>query len=253
MGAQSSLSGTWTGYMGKSESTPTPVTFDVKQAPDGKLTGTLKGPHIMPGDVKEGSYDAASGALKFTIKVRATSDDQGGEVFFDGRVAKDTASGAVLLRGEKGVFKWARHVPGATPATAAPQDAGIAAAKRGFVEVSGWITRAADLVPAEKYSYKPTATVRTYGQLVAHIADGYRYYCARAAGKNQEWSDATEKGATTKAAVVQALRQATADCTSAYASGKEVAAMMENVGHSNLHYGNMITYIRMMGMTPPSS
>jgi hypothetical protein len=247
------LSGTWTGYIGRSEATPTPATLAVKQTADGKLVGTLTGPKLMPGDIKSGSFNAATGGLKLTILVRPTSDDAGGEVFFDGRVANDSAIGAMVLGGEKGVFKFARQSKeDIVVKHVAPQDAGVTAAKRGFVEVSGWIAAAAELVPADKYSYRPASTVRTYGQLVAHIVDGFRYYCERAAGKNVQWSDATEKGATTKAALAPALKKAIADCGAPYASG-QVAPLMENVGHSNLHYGNMITYIRMLGMTPPSS
>lgn len=97
---------------------------------------------------------------------------------------------------------------------------GAAAARKAFTEVSGWIAKAADAVPADKYTYKPAATVRTFGQLVAHMADGYVYFCNQAAGKNTQWSDAIEKGKTDKVTVVAALKQAQATCTSAYASGR---------------------------------
>lgn len=33
----------------------------------------------------------------------------------------------------------------------------------------------------------------------------------------------------------------------------QIAPLIENIGHSNLHYGNAITYMRMMGLVPPSS
>jgi hypothetical protein len=253
LAAQSNLSGTWTGYIGRSEAQPSAIKFEMKQGSDGKLSGVLTGPQLTPGDVKDGWYDAATGSLKLTILVRSKDGEKGGEVTFDGRVARDTAAGSMLLGGETGVFKWVKQGKEVVDYIVVKQDPGTAAAKRGFVEVSGWIARAADLVPPDKYTYKPAASVRTYGQLVAHVVDGYRYYCAAAAGKKQEWTDATEKGNVTKAAVAQALKQATADCNAAYASGKEIGAMMENVAHSNLHYGNMITYIRMLGMTPPSS
>jgi hypothetical protein len=53
------------------------------------------------------------------------------------------------------------------------------ALRNGCGEVSGWVTKAADLAPADKYSYRPAPTVRTFGQQLAHIADSYNYYCAR--------------------------------------------------------------------------
>jgi uncharacterized damage-inducible protein DinB len=248
------ISGTWSGYIGRSEATPSAATLAVKQTSEGKLVGTLTGAKIMPGDIKSGTFDPATGALKLTILVRPTSDDKGGEVFFDGKVYNDSVYGTMLLAGEKGVFKFARQDRDVVDVrSVVSQDPGTAAAKRGFVEVSGWITRAAEMVPAEKYSYKPTSSVRTFGELVAHIVDGAKYYCGNGAGKKTEWTDATEKGAMAKPALLAALKKAVADCAPAYDAGKQIGPLMENVGHSSLHYGNMVTYIRMMGLTPPSS
>lgn len=124
--------------------------------------------------------------------------------------------------------------------------------KGGFDEVNGWIMKSAELVPAERYTYKPVATVRSFGELVAHVADGYNWYCANASGKKTEWSDAVEKGKTDKATVTARLKQAADACTAATAKGQTLQ-LMQNIGHANLHYGNMITYLRMMGLTPPSS
>src|SRR5687768_8522673 len=80
--------------------------------------------------------------------------------------------------------------------------------KGGFEEVAGFITKAAELVPAERWNYRPVATVRTFGELVAHAADGYNWYCGNAT-KNTEWSDAVEKGRTDKATVMAKLKAAT--------------------------------------------
>ncbi len=49
------------------------------------------------------------------------------------------------------------------------------------------------------------------------------------------------------------LEEATPRCEAAYAGTGEVALLVENLGHTNLHYGNVITYIRMLGLVPPSS
>ena len=125
---------------------------------------------------------------------------------------------------------------------------------QGFTEVHATVTKSADLVPADKYTYRPVATVRTFGELVAHIADSYVWYCARASGRNVEWSDAIEKGKTDKATVTQKLRESQAVCTAAYGNaGSQVGALMNNLTHTNLHYGNIITYLRMLGLVPPTS
>jgi uncharacterized damage-inducible protein DinB len=128
------------------------------------------------------------------------------------------------------------------------------ALKFGFNEVSAWITKAADMVPADKYGYRPVQTVRTFGQQIAHVVDSYNYFCSRATNPKTEWSDAIEKGNLDKAALVQKLKQATDACIVVYGSDAAKAPMlMANIAHTNLHYGNVITYLRMMGMTPPSS
>lgn len=141
-----------------------------------------------------------------------------------------------------------------TPSSRAQQKTdGYAMLKGGFGEVNGWVTKAADMVPADKYNYRPTDSVRTFGQLVAHITDSYNYYCAAGSGKKVEWSDATEKGSTDKETLAPKLKQAVDACNAAYGSPSEVKPLFENVAHTNLHYGNIITYMRMMGMKPPSS
>jgi uncharacterized damage-inducible protein DinB len=125
--------------------------------------------------------------------------------------------------------------------------------RRSYVQVADWVTRAAALVPAERYSYRPVGTVRTFGSMLGHIIDGYKYYCARGVGRTDEWSDVNEKGPGAKAALVEALGKATAECTAAHDRASNTGAMVENLGHASLHYGNLITYIRTMGMVPPSS
>lgn len=122
----------------------------------------------------------------------------------------------------------------------------------GLREVDTWVTKAAELVPAERWSYRPVATVRTFGELVAHIADGMNWYCANASGKKTEWSDAVEKGGAEKAKVQAALKSAIANCHTVTNTG-QMKELMSNIGHTNLHYGNMVTYMRMMGIAPPSS
>jgi hypothetical protein len=60
--------------------------------------------------------------------------------------------------------------------------------RQGFNEVNGWVMTAAETVPADKYNYRPADSVRTFGQLVAHITDSYNYFCARGVGTKVEWA-----------------------------------------------------------------
>ena len=126
--------------------------------------------------------------------------------------------------------------------------------RNGFNEVNEWVTKSAEMVPADKYSYRPVDTVRTFGQLIAHITDSYNFFCARGAGNKVEYSDATEKGATDKDTLLPKLKEAVGRCNAAYSSANpQLRALFNNVGHTSLHYGNIITYMRMLGMKPPSS
>ena len=126
--------------------------------------------------------------------------------------------------------------------------------RNAFNEVNGWVTKAAETVPADKYNYKPVDTVRTFGQLVAHITDSYNYFCANAAGTKTEWSEAVEKGNTDKDTLLPKLKEAVGRCNAAYsANNAQVRPLFTNIGHTSLHYGNIITYMRMMGLKPPSS
>ena len=126
--------------------------------------------------------------------------------------------------------------------------------RNGFNEVNGWITKAAEMVPADKYNYRPVDTVRTFGQLIAHVTDSYNYFCAHGVGNKVEWSDPVEKGGTDKETLLPKLKEAVGKCNAAYSSGNaQIRPLFMNVGHTNLHYGNIITYLRMMGLKPPSS
>ena len=126
--------------------------------------------------------------------------------------------------------------------------------RNGFNEVNDWVMKAADMVPADKYSYRPVDTVRTFGQLIAHITDSYNYFCAHGVGNKVEWTTPIEKGATDKDTLLPKLKEAVGRCNAAYSSGNaQLRPLFTNIGHTSLHYGNIITYMRMMGLKPPSS
>ena len=256
--APDKLTGTWTGALTPPNAgAPMPVVVAIKLTANGSITGTITGPPQV-GDIKSGSFDPRTGALKLEVVVRG--DDAGTRALFEGRVQGDTASGKVLVDGQPGDFRLVKSsdtfapAPAATAVPATPRaDNPVAMVSRGFTEVTGWVLRAAEVVPAARYGYRPAATVRTFAQLIGHIADSHNYYCARAAGKRVEWSDAIEKGTADKATLVQKLKQSVEGCAAGYSGAGEIGPLTENYGHTSLHYGNMITYIRMLGLKPPSS
>ena len=161
-------------------------------------------------------------------------------------------------------------VGGSVPSVLSAQggDAGLAALRSNWEQVIGNITTAAEELSEADYAYRPVATVRTFGELVGHVAGSQNMMCAAALGDPQPAEDAVEKAAKTKAALVKALRESNAYCAKAYAIGTattgvatelfgskttRVGALTLNLMHDGEHYGNIITYMRMNGLVPPSS
>jgi uncharacterized damage-inducible protein DinB len=134
------------------------------------------------------------------------------------------------------------------------------------------VRRSADVMPEAKYNFKPVDTVRTFGALLAHIAGASYEFCAAAKGEKPPFAEDTfEKSAKTKAEIVKALDGAIAYCDEIYktlddAKAAQVTAgafggpqsaraanLIGNTGHFNEHYGNLVTYLRINGLVPPSS
>lgn len=244
------ITGTWTGHLGLGATPQYAITLALTFDGKGTVSGTLSGLPI-PGEIKSGSFDPQTGALKLEI---APTDGSALRLTLEGTVVLGTATGRVSGGNQTGTFKITKKVADAA-ASAQPSGANdVAAALRyGFGEVSAWVTKAAELVPADKYNYRPAQSVRTFGQQIAHIADSYGYFCSRAAGQKVQWSDAIEKGGTDKATLAQKLKQATDACNAAYGGNGNAGMLMANIAHTNLHYGNVITYLRMLGLAPPSN
>ncbi|HYE84885.1 MAG TPA: DinB family protein [Vicinamibacterales bacterium] len=134
------------------------------------------------------------------------------------------------------------------------------------------VRRSADVMPEDKYNFKPVDGVRTYGALLAHIAGASYEFCAAAKGeKTPHAEDEFEKSAKTKADVIKALDGAIAYCDEVYKTlddtkaaqlvagafgggqGARAANLIGNTGHFQEHYGNLVTYLRINGLVPPSS
>jgi uncharacterized damage-inducible protein DinB len=134
------------------------------------------------------------------------------------------------------------------------------------------LTRSAELMPEGDYAFRPVATVRTFGQILAHVAGANYVFCSAAKGeKSPHAEDAFEKSATTRAQIIKALNDSIAYCDSAYTAlddkragevielpfgmgkGARALPLMLNTGHLQEHYGNLVTYFRVKGMVPPSS
>src|SRR4051812_29911515 len=65
--------------------------------------------------------------------------------------------------------------------------------------ISAYIVQSAEQMPEADYAYKPVATVRTFGQLIGHVAGSQNMFCAAALGEKQPAENDIEKNVTTKA------------------------------------------------------
>ena len=162
---------------------------------------------------------------------------------------------------------------GAQQAPPNPMPKGLArvalGTKQRFDAIKRDIVESAEGVPDAEYAFKPTPQVRSFGELIGHVADVNAFYCGMAAGSNPGWKDTVEKTAKTKPELVKAVKDAFAKCDDVYAKTTEENALalvpagqrdqtrtmvlLDNVAHLNEHYGNIVTYMRLKGHVPPST
>jgi uncharacterized damage-inducible protein DinB len=140
--------------------------------------------------------------------------------------------------------------------------------KFAFGHVKDIVMRSAEKMPEENYSFKPIDTVRSYGQIVGHVADSQYYFCSVALGEKTP-DLKIEQTRTSKADLIAALKDSDAYCDKAFegmtdAAGAQMVKLMGhdmprlgaltiNNMHDMEHYGNLVTYMRMKGIVPPSS
>lgn len=140
--------------------------------------------------------------------------------------------------------------------------------KRSYERTKGILLHSAEKMPDENYSFKPSDTVRTYGQIIGHLADAQYLFCSTASGeKNPDLK--IEKTKNSKADLVAALKEGFAYCDKVYDGMTDVTAAQSvkffgndvpkfavlsvNIGHNMEHYGNLVTYMRIKGIVPPTS
>ena len=157
----------------------------------------------------------------------------------------------------------------ATVAVALAQDNPLSAYnKRAHTQVKSWVAGSAEKMPEENYSFKPADSVRSFGQIIGHVADAQYLFCSAVLGE-QNPGLKIEQSKTAKADLIAALNTAFAYCDKAYdnltdASAAEkvklfrdevpkLSALSFNVAHMAEHYGNLATYLRMKNIVPPSS
>lgn len=142
----------------------------------------------------------------------------------------------------------------------------IAPQKAAYNNVKNNLLKAADKMPEEAYSFKPTPELQSFGERVAHVA-GMIGTCS---GLTGERKPNPAQGKTSKAELVAGLKAAAESCDAAWEGMNEKTAMemvagrggqqqpklgmlIQNNVHLNEVYGTMTVYMRLKGIVPPSS
>jgi uncharacterized damage-inducible protein DinB len=130
------------------------------------------------------------------------------------------------------------------------------------------LLRTAEVVPEASYGFKPTEAVRSFGQIIGHVADAQYLFCSAALGEKNP-APKIEQTKTSKADLIAALSDAFAYCDKTYAGMNDASAaqmvkvmgqdmprlgaLTVNILHTTEHYGNLVTYMRLKNIVPPTS
>jgi uncharacterized damage-inducible protein DinB len=198
-----------------------------------------------------------------------TSEPVGTLAFFvlaaDEATAKDVIAGDPATKAgyvKSAVRPLSLLLPPAPPAVL------VSDTKLNYDMASKYLLAAAKKMPDDRYSFRPAPDVRTFGQLVGHIAESQYIACDPIRGKEYKPHN-LERGLNTKADLVAALETAVGYCQETWTTLKP-GALADKVklfnrdrtklgvldiatAHAFEHYGNMVTYLRMNGVVPPSS
>jgi DinB superfamily len=130
----------------------------------------------------------------------------------------------------------------------------------------GDLLKAADRMPSEGYDFKPAPDMRSFGQLIAHIADAQMTFCSGAKGQPIHLNAASK---TSKVDLVAALKASFDECDGVFDSTTDATAIQRMTAgdtqrskfwsllyatlHDNEEYGYLAVYLRLRNLVPPST
>lgn len=163
---------------------------------------------------------------------------------------------------------WLAAVPAFAQSAAVGPNPYTSVVKAQSEQIRSLILRTAEKVPEDLYAFKPTPDVRSIGGLLGHIADANGLLCGIANGEKAAFNPVHEKK-TTRAELVTALKESFAACDKVFAAttdangttpvemfgqkGSRLGALAMSNSHMWEHYGNLVTYMRLKNIVPPSS
>jgi hypothetical protein len=131
---------------------------------------------------------------------------------------------------------------------------------RNFDYVNNKILEMAEDFPADKYNFKLTPEMRTFGAVIVHIASGDIYAAKAGNGQSVKWDDQEQDPAKfpTKADCAALLKKSIDDANQALKANpegpkKNMQPFLAVLQHSSEHYGLLVAYYRANGLVPPES
>ena len=131
--------------------------------------------------------------------------------------------------------------------------------RRSFADVNRRVLEMAKDFPEAKYDFKPTAEVRSFGEVILHIASGNIFGAKAGRGEQVKWDEVDPKTVQGKAAIVALLEKSINDATATLKETpderfqKSISPWMSVIEHAGEHYGQLVVYYRVNGLVPPES
>jgi hypothetical protein len=132
------------------------------------------------------------------------------------------------------------------------------ALKRSFDGINKQVLDMAEDFPAEKYDFRLKPEMRSFGEVIVHIASGNVYLAKAGRGEKVKWDELDPKNYKTKAEIVAMFRKSVEDADATLKANpegyaKNIAPWIGVIEHSGEHYGLLVAYYRANGMVPPES
>ena len=136
------------------------------------------------------------------------------------------------------------------PPTGGEVTAGSWAWGEDLAYVQNHFMKAAEDFPEDKYSYRPTEEVRTFAEIIMHVARYNHLTAAHALGRQAE--DVRQFAFHSKAEAVARLKKSFEELAEV---GKQKPGSLpfDVLIHASEHYGNLVVYYRLNGLVPPAS
>jgi hypothetical protein len=131
--------------------------------------------------------------------------------------------------------------------------------RRTFSRVNRIVLDMAKDFPEDKYDFRLKPEMRSFGEVLVHIASGNAYAAKAGRGEKANWDEIDAKDYKTKAAVIDLLQKSITDSEAAIkalpddAFTKNVQPWLSVTEHSAEHYGLLVAYYRANGLVPPES